>query len=68
LVRQSFAALFVLGEPSRPYFDEIWNDLSLELPAAKTALRETIRRQLEFDPQLGGGELSLSNSAPLEEN
>jgi hypothetical protein len=57
-----------LHAAKRSDFDEIWNDLSLELPAAKTALRETIRRQLEFDPQLGGGELSLSNSAPLEEN
>jgi hypothetical protein len=40
-------------------FDEVWNELSPALLAAKTQLGKTIRKQLEFDPQLGGGELSL---------
>jgi hypothetical protein len=47
-------------------FDEIWNELAPALLAAKRELGETIRGQLEFDPQLGGGELSLtSHIAPL---
>jgi hypothetical protein len=47
-------------------FGEIWNELTPALLAAKRQLGETIRRQLEFDPQLGGGELFLSSFiAPL---
>jgi hypothetical protein len=43
------------------HFDEIWDKQYPELLAAKRELGETIRRQLEFDPQLGGGELVLSS-------
>jgi hypothetical protein len=42
-------------------FDDIWDKQYPQLEAAKRELEETIRRQLEFDPQLGGGELSLSS-------
>lgn len=42
-------------------FGEIWEELTPALQAAKIELGETIRGQLEFDPQLGGGELSLSS-------
>ena len=42
-------------------FGEIWSELCPALQAAKRELGETIRRQLEFDPQLGGGELFLSS-------
>jgi hypothetical protein len=41
-------------------FGEIWSQLCPALEAAKRELGKTIRSQLEFDPQLGGGELSLS--------
>jgi hypothetical protein len=47
-------------------FGEIWQEQFPALLAAKRELGETIRKQLEFDPQLGGGELSLtSHIAPL---
>jgi hypothetical protein len=42
-------------------FDFILDKQYLELDAAKRQLGETIRRQLEFDPHQGGGELSLSS-------
>jgi hypothetical protein len=42
-------------------FGEIWNELIPALLAAKKELGETIRRQLEFDPQLGGGENAIEN-------
>jgi hypothetical protein len=42
-------------------FNDIWDKQLPELLAAKRELGETIRRQLEFDSQLGGGELSLSS-------
>jgi hypothetical protein len=44
-------------------FGEIWNELIPALLAAKIELGKTIRGQLEFDPQLGGGELFLSSAA-----
>jgi hypothetical protein len=47
-------------------FDEIWNELAPALLAAKRELGETIRGQLDFDPQLGGGQISLTlHIAPL---
>jgi hypothetical protein len=42
-------------------FNDIWDKQLPELLAAKRELGETIRRLLEFDPQPGGGELSLSS-------
>ena len=42
-------------------FGEIWQEQFPALLAAKRELGKTIRWQLEFDPQLGGGELFLSS-------
>jgi hypothetical protein len=43
------------------YFDKVWKQDYPALFVAKRELGQTIRTQLEFDPQLGGGELSLTS-------
>jgi hypothetical protein len=58
----------MLKETRQGDFDKVWSQDYPALVAAKKELGQTIRTQLEFDPQLGGGELSLSSpptSSPM---
>jgi hypothetical protein len=52
----------------RGEYGEIWNEQYLELQAAKRELGQIIRQQLGFDPQLGGGELSLTSPITPQSN
>jgi hypothetical protein len=51
----------VLNRAQQGDFNDIWDKQYQEILVAKRELGETIRRQLEFDPHLGGGELFLSS-------
>jgi hypothetical protein len=52
----------------RGEYGDIWNNQHPEMQAAKRELGQVIREQLGFDPQLGGGELSLTSPITPESN
>jgi hypothetical protein len=54
----------VLNRAKQGDFNDIWDTQYRELQVAKRELGETIRRQLEFDAQLGGGIVASTQIIP----